>query len=94
MVEYDRLHPVNKIEVKNIQTDGVIVADPAEPDVLVKKPGDQVDITIHSYISPTIIKRLDIDRPIFGEKIKGFRSQIDIVLVDTNFDGETVQHRL
>lgn len=80
---------INKIEVKDIQTDGVIVAEPAEADVTIDKKGDKVAIKINSYISPTIIKRLDLDRSIFGEHIKDFRAQIDTVMVDTNYDGKT-----
>lgn len=80
---------VNKIEVKDIQTDGVIVAEPAEANVTIDKKGDKVAIKINSYISPTIIKRLDLDRSIFGEHIKDFRAQIDTVMIDTNYDGKT-----
>ncbi len=80
---------VNKIEVKDIQTDGVIVAEPAETDVTIDKKGDKVAIKINSYISPTIIKRLDLDRSIFGEHIKDFRAQIDTVMIDTDYDGKT-----
>jgi DNA modification methylase len=80
---------VNKIEVKDIQTDGIIVTEPAEADVTLDKKGDKVSIKINSYISPTIIKRLDLDRSIFGEHIKDFRTQIDTVMIDTNYDGKT-----
>ncbi len=80
---------VNKIEVKDIQTDGVIVAEPAEADVTIDRNGDKVAIKINSYISPTIIKRLDLDRSIFGEHIKDFRAQIDTVMIDTDYDGKT-----
>jgi adenine-specific DNA-methyltransferase len=79
---------VNKIEVKDIQTDGIIVAEPAEADVSIDKKDDKVAIKINSYISPTIIKRLDLDRSIFGEHIKDFRAQIDTVMIDTNYDGK------
>lgn len=80
---------VNKIEAKDIQQDGVIVSEPAEADVTIDKKGDKVAIKINSYISPTIIKRLDLDRSIFGEHIKDFRAQIDTVMIDTDYDGRT-----
>ena len=80
---------INKIEVKDIQTDGVIVAEPAEADVSIDKQGDKVAIKINSYISPTIIKRLDLDRSIFGEHIRDFRAQIDTIMIDTDYDGKT-----
>ncbi len=80
---------LNKIEVKDIQTDGIIVAEPAEADVTMARNGDRVSIKISSYISPTIIKRLNLDRSIFGEHIKDFRAQIDTVMIDTDYDGKT-----
>lgn len=80
---------INKIEVKDIQIDGVIVAEPAEADVSIDKQGGKVLVKINSYISPTIIKRLDLDRSIFGEHIRDFRAQIDTVMIDTDYDGET-----
>jgi len=86
--EYNRLRPVNKITVKDIQQDGIIVSEPAEADVAIDKKSKQVKISINNYLSPTIIKRLDIDRSIFGEHIKDFRAQIDVVLVDTDYDGK------
>ena len=86
---YNKAHAVNKIEVKDIQSDGIIVHDPAEADVTIQKSVDKVSIKINNYLSPTIVKRLDIDRSIFGEKIKDFRAQIDVVVIDTNYDGKT-----
>lgn len=80
---------VNKIEVKDIQTDGIIVAEPAEIDVSIDRKRDEVYIKINNYLSPTIIKRLDLDRSIFGEHIKDFRAQIDTVMIDTNYNGKT-----
>lgn len=80
---------VNKIEIKDIQTDGVIVAEPAEADVTIEKKGDKVAIKINNYLSPTIIKRLNLDRSIFGEHIKDFRAQIDTVMIDTDYDDKT-----
>lgn len=80
---------VNKVEVKDIQIDGIIVAEPAEADVSIDKKNGKVAIKINNYISPTIIKRLDLDRSIFGEHIKDFRAQIDTVMIDTNYDDKT-----
>lgn len=79
---------LNKIEVKDIQRDGIIISEPAEADVTVSRQGNKVLIKINNYISPTIIKRLDLDRSIFGEHIRDFRSQINTILIDTNYDGE------
>lgn len=89
VVNHNKTHAINKIEVKDLQSDGIIVHDPAESDVAITKSADKVYIKIKNYISPTIIKRLDIDRSMFGEKIKDFRAQIDVVVIDTSYDGKT-----
>jgi len=90
LAEHQRLHGApNKIEVRDIQTDGLIVFEPAETDVSIDKKVSTVTIKINNYLSPTIIKRLDLDRSIFGEHIKDFRAQIDTIAIDTNYDGKT-----
>ncbi len=85
----NKTHSVNKIEVRDVQSDGIIVHDPAEADVSIAKSASKVVFKINDYLSPTIIKRLEIDRSIFGEKIEDFRSQIDVVVIDTDYDGKT-----
>ncbi len=50
--------------------------------------GDKVRIKITSFISPTIIKRLELEPGLLQKKIPDFRSMIDVVLVDTDYDGE------
>ena len=45
-------------------------------------------ITISDYCSPTILARLNKDRSIFDEHIEDFRTQIDYVLIDTDYTGE------
>lgn len=90
LAERQQLHgAVNNIEAKDIQKDGIIVAEPAEADVAISKKGDKLSVKINSYLSPTIIKRLDLDRSIFGEHIRDFRAQIDTVMIDTDYDGKT-----
>lgn len=81
---------LNNIEVKDIQSDGIIIAEPAEADVSIEKSDGKVRITIKNYLSPTIIKRLGLDRSIFGERITDFRAQIDTVIIDTDYDGKTL----
>lgn len=39
-------------------------------------------------MSPTILARLDIDRTVFDEYINDFRTQIDCILIDTDYTGE------
>ena len=84
----NRIHPINKIIVQDIQRDGVTTYTPAEADVKFEKDEQNVKITIVDYISPTILARLDIDRTVFDEHIDDFRAQIDCVLIDTDYTGE------
>ena len=85
----NRIHPINKIIVQDIQRDGVTTYAPAEADVKFERNGESVRITIEDYMSPTILARLEIDRiELFDEHIDDFRAQIDCVLMDTDYTGE------
>ena len=84
----NRIHPINKIIVQDIQRDGVTTYSPAEADVKFERDEQNVKITIVDYMSPTILARLDIDRTVFDEQIDDFRAQIDCVLIDTDYTGE------
>ncbi len=85
---YNKTHAVNKITITNIQTDGVILSEPAEADITISRDGNQATVTIGNYFSPTIMKRLNMDMSLFQEHITDFRSQIDIVLIDNDYNGE------
>ena len=82
---------VNKIEVIELRTDekygNFIKHEPAAAKVAIARAGDSITVTIENFISPTILKRLDMDTPLFKAKIADWRSQIDCVMVDTAYDG-------
>ena len=82
--EWNSLHPINKIIVREIGSEGVTTFEPAEAEVNFKRDGQSVTVTIADYISPTICDRLDL----FDEQIGCFKSQIDCVLIDTDYAGE------
>ena len=84
----NRRRIVNKIFVRDIQHEGVHTETPAQAEVDFKREGQSVEITISEYFSPTILARLNRDRSIFDEHIEDFRSQIDYVLIDTDYTGE------
>lgn len=86
--EENRRRAINKIWVRDIGSEGVTTFEPASAVVNFEREGDSVKITISEYISPTILARLDIDRTLFDEQIDDFRSQIDCVLIDTDYTGE------
>jgi len=85
---YNKLLPINKIKIRDIQKDGLIAFEPAVADVSIIKNGGKTIVEIKNYLSPTILKRLEIDKNLFEEQITDFRAQIDVVLFDFNFDGK------
>ena len=92
--EWNKKHPVNKIGLIELKTDkkygNFLIHKPAEAKVKVKRIAkNKALIEIQNFISPTIIKRLNIDNKLFKVKIPDFRSMIDTVLIDTNYNGNT-----
>ena len=61
--------------------------EPAEADITIDRQGKIAKITLNAYFSPTIMKRLEKERSLFDEHIKDFRSQIDMVLIDNDYNG-------
>ncbi|QQS44351.1 site-specific DNA-methyltransferase [Candidatus Roizmanbacteria bacterium] len=65
--------------------------EPSKAEVEITRAGkdkDKVKIKVVSFISPSIIKRLELEPGLLQKKIPDFRSMIDVVLVDTNYDNE------
>ena len=91
--EWNKKHPVNKIKVIELKTDkkygNFLIHKPDEARVKIRRKGDRAIIEIQDFISPTIIERLNIDNTLFKVKIPDFRSMIDCILIDTNYDGKT-----
>ena len=88
IIAYNKKCNINKIKIRDIQKDGLIAFEPAVADVSIKKDEGKTLVEIKNYLSPTILKRLEIDKNLFEEQITDFRSQIDVVLFDFNFDGK------
>ena len=86
--EENRRRAINKIFVRDIGSEGVTTFEHASAEVDFEREGTSVEIIISDYISPTILARMDIDRTVFDEHIEDFRSQIDCVLIDTDYTGE------
>jgi len=62
--------------------------EPSKAEVEIERKGEnRVKIKIKSFISPTIIKRLELEPGLLRKKIPDFRSMIDVVLVDTDYKG-------
>src|SRR3989344_1629201 len=93
IAEKNRLSPVNRLEYKDIMRDGIHAFAPAEASVVIEKKSRKAKVTIGSSFSPTILARMDIDRSVFGERLKDFRAQIDTVMIDTDYNGKTFHVR-
>lgn len=90
--DYNKLRPVNKIRIIELRTDkkygSFFIHKPAQAEVEIAKIKDKGKVILKDFISPTIIQRLNIDSKLFQAQIKDFRSQIDVVLIDTDYNGE------
>jgi DNA modification methylase len=63
--------------------------EPSKAEVEIERVDkNKVKVKIISFISPTIINRLNLEPGLLQKKIPDFRSMIDVVLVDTDYDGE------
>ncbi len=86
-----RMKQIKVIELKTDKRYGhFLIHDPAEAKIVVERTSeDKAVIEIQDFISPTIIKRLNIESGLFRVKIPDFRCMIDTVLIDNNYDGKT-----
>lgn len=93
VAEINKKRPVNRYKIIELRTDErygkFFIHNPAKASVDIKKEDGKVFIEIKDFISPTIIERLKSDENLFSIKIKDFRSMIDTVLIDTDYDGKT-----
>lgn len=89
IARHNKLRPLNRIDYRDIQKDGIMAFDPAQAEVEIVKKDDKASVEIKDYFSPTILKRLDLDRTVFDEQITDFRAQIDVALIDTDYNGKT-----
>ncbi len=92
IADYNKLHPVNKVDVIELRTDSkygkFFTHKPCKAKVDMKRKGKDAIIEIKEFLSPTILERLEIDASLFNVKIPDFRSMIDVILIDSNYNGE------
>lgn len=90
---YNKAKPINKIRVIELRTDkkygSFFTHKPAQADVEISKKNGKGNVRILDFISPTVLHRLNIDANLFQAQVKNFKSQIDVVLIDTDYNGET-----
>ncbi len=96
---YNKRRPVNKIEVIELRTDQkygkFFVHQAARAEVRIKRQTSKVSETlevlvveIEDFISPTIVERLEMGTPLFKAQIPDWRAMVDVVLIDTAYDGK------
>jgi adenine-specific DNA-methyltransferase len=90
--DYNKHRPVNKIEVIELRTDQkygkFFVHQPAQAQVHIERQDGKIVVEIEDFISPTIVERLEMDTPLFKAHIPDWRAMVDVVLIDTAYDGE------
>ncbi len=84
----------NRIEVIELRSDpkygGFFTHEPAKAKVSFKRNKEAVEITIDDFISPTILERLrqqNKDNPLFQPQISDWRSMVDSVMIDADYNG-------
>ena len=56
--------------------------------VQIERQDSNIVVEIEDFISPTIVERLEMDTPLFKAQIPDWRAMVDVVLIDTAYDGE------
>jgi len=89
---YNKKHPVNKFEIIELRTDKkygkFLIHKPSEAQIEIRRKDKHAIIEIKNFISPTIIERLNDPESLLKVKIPDFRSMVDVVLIDNNYDGK------
>jgi len=89
---YNKKHSVNKFNVIELRTDDkygkFLIHKPTQSKVDIKRKGEKAIIEIKGFISPSIIERLNDKEKLIKVKIPDFRSMIDVILIDNNYNGK------
>jgi hypothetical protein len=56
--------------------------------VQVKRTKGRIRVEIKDFIWPTIIERLSMDQKIFRAQITDWRAMVDLVMIDTAYNGQ------
>ncbi|MDD3765059.1 MAG: hypothetical protein PHP86_17330 [Nevskiales bacterium] len=89
---YNAARPVNRIQVIELRTHpkygGFIRHEPMAASVSVTRAGDGVVVEVLDVLSPSIVKRLNMEEGLFKAQIEDWRAVVDCILIDPNYDGE------
>lgn len=91
--DWNKRNPVNKMTITDLKTDkekgGFIIYESPQAKVEIKRENENTaKIEIKEFISPTVIRRFNLENSILQKAIVDFRSMIDYVLIDPNYDGK------
>jgi len=90
--DYNKRHTVNKIEVLELRDDKkygkFLTYNPPFAKVEIQRRENKAFIEISDFVSPSIIERLNESESLVKAKISDFRSMIDSVLIDNDYDGK------
>lgn len=84
----------NKIDVIELRTDpkvgGFFVHEPDQAMVKFERQDGNVVVTVENFLSPTIIQRLEQQSagPLMKPQITDWRSMVDSIMIDANYDGQ------
>jgi len=90
--EYNRNRPINKVHVIELRTDqkygGFIKHEPLVVSINIEVKNDKLLVEVTDVFSPTIIQRLNMEQGVFRATIEDWRSVVDCIMIDTEYDGE------
>ena len=91
--DWNKRSPINKIQVIDLRTDkekgGFIIHEPPYAKVDIKRiDKDTAIVEIKEFISPIVIKRFNLESSLLQKTIEDFKSMIDFVLIDPDYDGK------
>jgi hypothetical protein len=91
--DYNRARPINKLHVIELRTDqkygGFIRHEPLTASVNIERDGGKLIVEVVDVFSPSILQRLNMEQGVFRATIEDWRSVVDCIMVDTDYDGET-----
>jgi len=81
----------NKIEIVELRSDpkygGFFTHHPAQAKVRIQREGETAKIRVEDFISPSILQRLQDQSGVLAPSIEDWRSMVDSVMIDTDYDG-------
>jgi len=91
--DWNKRSAINKIKVVDLRADkekgGFIIHERPHAKVEIKRIDEErASIVIKEFISPTVIRRFNLAETLLQKTIEDYRSMIDFVLIDPNYDGK------